>query len=387
MTAPKNLAAAPQQAIGDNHQPIDVIPVAASGSNRRALLIAGIALAVLFAAIFAWRILRFMSAAAAYAPPPPVEVSAMAVRSETLPQATPATGSLSPVAGVTLAPEVAGRIVSIAFTAGEHVGRSAVVIRLYDAPERADRAAAVAKANFAATQVARSRALAPSGAEPRELLQSREADLTQARAAIQQIDARLAQKIVRAPFAGELGVRRVNLGQYVNAGDPIATLTALDRLYVNFTVPQQQLAQLRVGGDVAVQSDALPGRSFTARIRAVEPVVGGDTRNVQVQAEMPNPGRALRPGVFVSVGIAQPPRTDVILLPTTAIQTSASGDSVLVVRGGKAVPVPVVTGSQVGNRVVVEQGLKPGDMVVTEGQLRVQPGGAVTVARAPAARR
>jgi multidrug efflux system membrane fusion protein len=364
----------------------DTIPSGGTTRARAPIVVALVVLILLFAAVFLWRGMRGASAGAAYAPPP-VEVTAQTVHAETLPQALETTGTLQAVREVTLAPEVPGRVTAIGFRAGQQVGQGAVLLRLYDAPERADRAAAVSRARFAEIQYRRSSELAPTGAEPRELLQQREAELAQARAAIQQIDARIAQKTVRAPFGGRLGIRRVNPGQYVNAGDPLATLTSLDRLYVNFSVPQQDLSKLRVGGTIAVRSDAMPGRNFTARINAVEPIVGQDTRNVSVQAEMPNPGGILRPGLFVTVGVAQAARPGTILVPLTAIQASASGDSVFVVRGGKAVLLPVTVGSEVGGRTIVERGLTPGDVVVTTGQLRLRPGGAVKVAAAPAAAR
>lgn len=360
-------------------------PIADSPRRRVPIVVAIVALVLVFGGVFAWRSAKLSAAETGYAPPP-VEVSAVTLVAETLPQSLRATGSLQAVQEVMLAPETAGRVVAIRFSAGQQVGRGAELVQLFDAPERADRAAAVSRLRFAEIQLRRSRELETSGAEPRETLQQREAEVAQARAAIQQVDARLAQRTVRAPFAGQIGIRQINLGQYANAGDPIATLTALDRLYVNFHVPQQDLTRLRVGGTVSVQSDALPDREFTARINAIEPVVGSDTRNIVVQAEMANPGRALRPGLYVTVGVEQAARAAALLLPTTAIQTSASGESVFVIRQGKAVAVPVVTGAEVGNRTIIESGLSAGDQVVTTGQLRLQPGAPVTVASPAAAR-
>ncbi len=355
-------------------------------SRRLPIAVALLALVLVFGGVFLWRSAKLSASETAYAPPP-VEVSTVTLAAETLPQSLRATGSLQAVQEVMLAPETAGRVVAIRFSAGQQVGRGAPLVQLFDAPERADRAAALSRLRFAEVQLNRSRELDGSGAEPRETLQQREAEVAQARAAIQQVDARLAQKTVRAPFAGQIGIRQVNLGQYANPGDPIATLTALDRLYVNFHVPQQDLTRLQVGGTVSVASDALPGQEFSARINAIEPVVGADTRNIVVQAEMPNPGRALRPGLYVTVGVEQPARAAALLLPTTAIQTSASGESVFVVRDGKAVPVPVTTGGEVGNRTIIQSGLSAGDQVVTTGQLRLQPGAPVTIANRAAAKR
>ncbi|MFV3078110.1 efflux RND transporter periplasmic adaptor subunit [Niveispirillum fermenti] len=349
--------------------------------RRIALLIVAVTLILVAGGLFTWRQARLAASAAGYAPPP-VEVSAIHVEPETLPRALTAIGSLQAVQEVMLATEVPGRVVAIRFEAGQEIDASAPIIQLFDGPERADRAAAAARLKFAGIQHERSRSLAPTGAEPRQLLQQREAELAQAQAALQQIEARIAQKAVHAPFAGQIGIRRVNLGQYVNAGDPIATLTALDQLHVNFSVPQQHLSKLRMGGEVQVRSDAAPGLAFTARINAIDPVVAADTRNIAVQAIMQNPDRVLRPGLYATVDIVQPPRDGAILVPTTAIQTSASGDSVFVIKDGKALLVPVHTDGEVGERTVVESGLAAGSLVVTTGQLRLQPGAAVALAPA-----
>lgn len=364
--------------------PISPMPARLRALRARPLLIAVVAVLLLFGILYGWRTAR--SAAAPQGAPPPVTVAAVAVTPADVPAALEAVGSLRAVREVTLAPEVAGRVVAIRFEAGMRVGAGAPLVQLYDAPDRADRAAARARADFAGIQLARSQELAPTGAEPRELLQQRRAERDQAAAAVRQFDARIAQKQVRAPFAGVLGVRRVDLGQYLNPGDPIATLTALDALYVDFALPQQELARLRVGATVDVTVDAWPGRVFAARVNAIEPRIGADTRNVSVQAILPNGDGALRPGMYVTAALALPPEHGALVVPATAIQTSASGDSVTVIRGpdarrkGRAEAIPVTTGRRVGDRVIVTRGLKAGDVVVTEGQLRVQPGADVVVA-------
>jgi len=351
--------------------------------------IAAVLIVILFGALYAWRTIR--AAAPPHAAPPPVAVAAMVVAPADVPATLEAVGSLHAVREVMLAPETAGRVVAIHFEAGARVPAGAPLIDLYQAPERADRAAAQARADFARLQLARSRTLASSGAEPRELLEQRRAELDQAVAAVRQLDARIAQKRISAPFAGDLGIRRVNLGQYLNPGDPVATLTSLDPLYVDFTVPQQELARLRVGGIVQVMADAWPGRTFTARVNAIEPKVSEDTRNVAVQALLANPDRALRPGMYVTAALDLPAQRGALVVPATAIRTSASGDSITLIRGrdarrgGKAETVAVTTGRRFGDRVVVTQGLKPGDVVVTEGQLRVQPGTEARVTRIVAA--
>jgi membrane fusion protein, multidrug efflux system len=333
--------------------------------------------------ISVWRGVR--TAPVPASPPKALPVIATVVRPARVPMTLEAIGSLRAVREVMLAPEVAGRVVAIHFEAGTHVAAGQPLVDLYQAPEEADRAAALAQAHFASIQLDRSRKLAPSSVEPRQTLEQHEAELEQAQAAVRQLDARIEQHHIRAPFAGQLGIRRINPGQYLNAGDAIATLTDLDQLYVEFNLPQQDLPNVRVGAAVQVRTDAWPGRSFEARVNALEPKVEEQTRNVTVQALLPNPQHALHPGMYVTAVLDLPPQDGALVIPQTAIQTSAIGDTVVVVRGtdpsstGQAESVPVTTGRRVGDGVVISQGLKAGDVVITQGQLRLQPGAPVKV--------
>ncbi|KVQ28127.1 efflux RND transporter periplasmic adaptor subunit [Burkholderia cepacia] len=356
-------------------------------SRTKPIVISVVGLVVVFGLLYAWRAVRSGGAEQQAMPPMPVSTIRAAPRS--VADEWQAVGSLQAVHEVLLAPDTSGRVTAVNFDAGQSVKEGAVLIQLYDAPEQADRAAAVAKADFAQLQLRRSQALAPTGAEPRELLEQHKADAAQAAAAVRQLDARIQQKSIRAPFSGQLGIRRINLGQYLNAGDAIATLTQLDPLYVNFTLPQQDMPRLTSGAPVQVTVDAVPGRVFTARISAIEPRIDGETRNVAVQALLPNTDRVLKPGMYVTARLVLAATTDDIVLPLTAIQTSASGDSVVVVKGadaqgvGKAVAVPVVTGRRLGEEVLVTQGVKPGDVVVMAGQNRLPPGATVKINSTP----
>ncbi|MFM2372909.1 MAG: hypothetical protein RIS85_2631 [Pseudomonadota bacterium] len=358
-------------------------PSSATHGQIRIVLLTIAILILLLGGLYFWRSWRLGQTQAWQ--PQAVPVTAMVVTPRDLPATLEAVGNLRAVREVTLSPEVAGRISTIHFEAGRQVGAGALLVQLFDGPERADRRAAQAKAAFAKVQVARSQQLAPIGAEPREALEQRRADRDQATAAVQQIDARLVQKQVRAPFAGVLGIRRVNLGQYLNPGDAVATLTALDSLFVDFALPQQELSRLKLGSNVTVTSDAWPDRRFIARVNAIEPRIGEETRNVTVQAMLSNRDHALRPGMYVTAALELPVQQGALVIPATAIQTSAQGDSVIVIRGGnaraggKADIVPVQTGRRVGNDVLIISGIKAGDVIVTEGQLRVQPGAEVKV--------
>ncbi|WP_334006947.1 efflux RND transporter periplasmic adaptor subunit [Burkholderia cepacia] len=356
-------------------------------SRTKPIVISVVGLVVVFGLLYAWRAVR--SGGAEQQAMPPMPVSTIRAEPRSVADEWQAVGSLQAVHEVLLAPDTSGRVTAVNFDAGQSVKEGAVLIQLYDAPEQADRAAAVAKADFAQLQLRRSQALAPTGAEPRELLEQHKADAAQTAAAVRQLDARIQQKSIRAPFSGQLGIRRINLGQYLNAGDAIATLTQLDPLYVNFTLPQQDMPRLTSGAPVQVTVDAVPGRIFTARISAIEPRIDGETRNVAVQALLPNTDRLLKPGMYVTARLVLPATTDNIVLPLTAIQTSASGDSVAVVKGadaqgvGKAVAVPVITGRRLGEEVLVSQGIKPGDIVVMAGQNRLPPGATVKINSTP----
>ena len=317
----------------------------------------------------------------------PLAVAASVINPQEVPVSLDAVGALRAVNEVMLAPEASGRVVDINFQAGETVEKDALLVQLYDAPERADLAAAKAALKLAQTQLKRSQRLAATGADSKERRDQRAAERDQAAAAVDRLEARIRQKQIRAPFAGEVGIRRIDPGQYLNAGEEVATLTALDRLFVEFALPQQDLSRIRRGATVSVKSDAWPKRTFTAKVNAIEPQIGKDTRNVSVQAVLDNKDGALRPGMYVTASLALPPQENALVVPATAVMTSAQGDSVVVVRGenpregGTADIVPVVSGQRMGNEVVVEHGLAPGDVVVTEGQLRVQPGAALKVTK------
>ncbi|HHK5170391.1 TPA: efflux RND transporter periplasmic adaptor subunit [Pseudomonas aeruginosa] len=357
---------------------------AAVTSRAKPLVISVIGLVVVFGLLYAWRTTRSSGADHQAMPPMPVST----IRAE--PRGV--SEELQAVREVLLAPDTSGRVTAINFDAGQFVKEGTVLVQLYDAPEQADRAAAAAKADFAQLQLRRSQELAPTGAEPRELLEQRKAEAAQAVAAVRQLDARIQQKAVRAPFSGQIGIRRINPGQYLNAGDAIATLTQLDPLYVNFTLPQQDLPKLTPGASVQVTVDAAPGQVFNAKVSTIEPRIDGETRNVAVQALLLNADRLLKSGMYSTAKLALPATTDAIALPLTAIQTSASGDSVVLVQEinaegiGKAVAVPVITGRRLGEEVLVTHGVKPGDIVVTAGQNRLPPGATVKInAAAPAA--
>jgi multidrug efflux system membrane fusion protein len=361
----------------------------------KTLAAVAVAAALVAAALAAWRASR--PAPPGWSGGAPVDVATTLLRAEAAPVTLQALGELRAVRQVMLPAEVAGRVAAIRFEAGRTAQAGQLLVQLDDATEQADLAAAQAQAAFARQQLTRAGALAATGALAQELLQQRQAEHDQRAAQVQQLQARIRQKRIEAPFAGELGLRRIDLGQYLQAGDATVSLTDLSSLQVNFDLPQQELGRVRIGQPVLLHSGTPGAAPVRARVSAIEPQVGRDTRSATVQATVPQASHApnvrhgLRPGMYVTVALELPPEAGALLLPATAVMTSSSGDQALRVRAlsaegiGQAEFVPVTLGRRIGERVVVTQGLAAGDVVVTEGQLRVHPGSALRVAAAPAA--
>ena len=214
----------------------------------------------------------------------------------------------------------------------------------------------------------------------------------QANAGIAKTQAIISQKLVRAPFDGELGVRRVEVGQFLTAGTQIVSLTDLSELYANFTVPEKDSGNLKVGQIVRILVDAYPGRSFEGKITAIEPQISTDTRNIRVQATIANPDHILKPGMFATTTVVLPDKPPVITVPETAVDYTLYGDSVFLITEKKeddgktsltAVRTFVRTGNRVHGRAEILSGLKPGDRVVAVGQLKLQSGAAVAVSTDP----
>jgi multidrug efflux system membrane fusion protein len=213
------------------------------------------------------------------------------------------------------------------------------------------------------------------------------------KAQIAKTEAIIAQKLVRAPFGGKLGVRQVEVGQFLNAGAPIVTLTDLSHLYINFTLPSQQLSLIKLGQKVEVTADAFPGRVFTAEIATIEPQIRAETRTITVQATMANPDEALMPGMFVNAAVVLPPQPNQVIVPETAVDYTLYGDSVYTIReegqdsGGKPVlkahRTPVTTGARWEGKVAILSGLNPGDRIVGAGQVKLQDGAQVIVTGNP----
>jgi multidrug efflux system membrane fusion protein len=325
--------------------------------------------------------------------PPPAQIAAVTATKESVPRFATGIGSLAAVHQVTITPEIGGLATSILFEPGATVKAGDPLVQLNDAPDRGDLANYEAQARLAAVLLERAQLLAQTQAGPRERVDQTQSQLDQARAQIIKTQAIIAQKLIRAPFAGRLGVRQIDLGQYLSQGTPIVTLTELDELYVNFTLPSTMRAAIVLGQTVNITADAFPGRAFTARITTLEPQIRADTRTMMVQATLANPDEALLPGMFVNAAVVLPAETDRVVLPETAVDYTLYGDSVYVVRedgtdaGGKPVAkafrTPVKTGTRWEGKVAILSGVDPGALVVAAGQIKLQNGAPVIVTGNP----
>jgi membrane fusion protein, multidrug efflux system len=320
--------------------------------------------------------------------PPPEAVTTIVAKQEQWPTTLTAIGTMAAVQGVTVSADLPGIVDRITFESGRPVRSGDVLVQLDTRQERAQLAAVEAEREFAKANFDRMQGLLNERVISRAEYDRATADQRQTGARVEEIHASIARKTIRAPFSGTLGIRQVNLGQYLAAGDPIVLLQSLHPIYVNFSVPQQEAAQAQPGRTVRVTSDTLTGVEFSGRITAVNAVVEEATRNVQIQATLANPDGKLRPGMFVQAEVLVGASQSVIALPAPAISYAPFGDSVFIVtdlkgdngqtyRGVRQQFVKL--GGSRGDQVAVLSGLNPGDEVVSSGVFKLRNGAAVLV--------
>jgi membrane fusion protein, multidrug efflux system len=361
----------------------------------RWFIIVGLALSLLVGGLVWFNYFRGKMIAQFFAnnKPPPASVSISEAKSEVIPNLLTAVGDLAAVHQVNVTSDVNGRITDIMFTAGATVKQGTPLIQLFDAPEQGDLANFKAQATVAQLSLDRAKQLAARQFGPQATVDTAQAAFDQANAGIAKTEAIISQKLVRAPFDGELGVRKVEVGQYLTAGTQIVSLTDLSELYANFTVTEKDSAALKVGQAVRIKVDAYPGRDFEGKISTIEPQVATDTRNIRVQATITNPDRILKPGMFTTTTVVLPAKPAVVTVPETAVDYTLYGDSVYLITEKKeddgktsltAVRTFVQTGNRIEGRAEILKGVMPGDRVVAVGQLKLQSGAAVTISPDPA---
>ncbi len=328
--------------------------------------------------------------------PPPETVTTAVVQTESWEALITSVGSLEAVQGVMLTAELPGKVTRIAFEPGTKVKAGDLLLQQDISSEQAQLRAAEATVALTKLELERSSKLLSKKAVAQAKYDSDDALYKQALAQIEGIRATIRKKTIRAPFAGSLGIRLVNLGQVINEGEPIVSLQTLDPIFVNFSLPQQQLAQVKPGLKVRLSTDALAGPVIEGEITAISPEVDVATRSIRVQATVANSQERLRPGMFVNVAVVLPAREVVLVIPTTAVLYAPYGDTVFVVHEKQnekdAQPVNVIRqeivqlGEKRGDFVAILSGLDNGETVVSTGVFKLRNEQAVVVdnALAPA---
>ncbi len=356
-----------------------------SGKTAKRMTIMLVIVVVIFALVFGWGALRavfigkFLKSFANQ-----VQTVATIQAQETPWQpAVQSVGTLTAINGASLSAEIGGIVDSINFESGKDVQKGEVLLTLRPNNDPAVLAQYQAQARLDAITYARDQKQFAANAIAQAQLDTDRANLDAAQAQVAAQQASMAEKIVRAPFSGRLGIRQVDLGQYLQAGTAIVTLEQLNPLFVDFYLPQQALAQLQVGQAVDVGLDAYPGQSFKAKITAIGATVDAATRSIAVRAVLENDQLRLRPGMFTTVSVETGAAQEAVTLPQTAITYSSYGDTVYLVKHGKdalvASQVFVTLGATRGDQVQVLSGVKPGDEVVTAGQVKLHNGSPVAV--------
>ncbi len=327
-----------------------------------------------------------------FAPPPPFEfpptlVSTAVAESQQWEQTARAVGSLRADQGVVVAVEIPGTVNRIAFKSGAQVAAGDLLVELDASVERAQLRSAQASAQLAQIDLKRSEDLRKMNTISQSELDIARAGAMQSAAQVDNIQAAIDKKAIRAPFAGRLGIRQVNLGQVLSSGAPVVSLQSLDPIQVDFNLPQQQLDRVQVGYRVRVRTDARPGKAFEGVVTAINPQIDIATRSVAIQATLSNSSELLRPGMFAEVEVVQPETKSVVVVPATAVYYQSFGDTVFVSvmadKDGKQRRVAeqrfVRLGESRGDFIVVEDGIEPGEEVISAGAFKLRNGGPIAI--------
>jgi len=320
--------------------------------------------------------------------PPPEAVTSIVAKETPWSKSIGVIGTMEAVHGVTVSADLPGTVAKINFESGKAVQAGDILVELDTRQERAQLASLQAQHELSNLNYDRAKNLANAGVVSRQDYDRANADQRQTEANVAEVKATIDRKIIRAPFSGILGIRKVNLGQYLAAGAPVVSLQSLDPIYADFGVPQEAALRVQVGRPVVITSEDVPGRVFHGKVTALDSLIDQTTRNIQVQATLPNPGAKLRPGMFVQVAATSGEPQSFITLPASAISYAPYGDSVFIItdmkdpkgqtyRGVRQQFVKV--GPSRGDQVSVLSGVKPGEEVVTSGVFKLRNGAAVQV--------
>ncbi len=331
---------------------------------------------------------------------PAATVAVVEARTQSFIPRISAIGTFRPVQGIDVAPQVGGIVEAIHFESSQEVAKGAPLIAIDDSTEQADLKSGQAQMKNAEASLSRQQQLILGGNTAKASVDQALAARDMAVASVDRAEAIIAQKTISAPFAGRLGIRKVDLGQYLSPGTAIVTLTQLDPIYVDFPVPEQSLSVIKPGQTSEIRVDAYPDETFQGVIKSIDSRVSQDSRSVLIRAELPNPTKKLFPGMFANVAVLSGAPRDVVTVPRTSVTYSLYGDSLYVAEPAPPSAAPgsaqaatsdsqdfiverrfVRTGVVTGDSIAVLEGLKAGEMVVSEGQIKLMPGAHVHLDR------
>lgn len=312
---------------------------------------------------------------------PPLQVALASVTQANAPRTFYGIGELEAGSRVFVAAETSGRITKIDFESGQQLKKGQLLVQLNDAVEQADLSRYQAQMRNASRMHDRTRTLAAKNLAAEAQVDSTRAERDIAQGLIRQTQALIAQKAIRAPFDGTIGIRQVHEGQYISPGETIASLVNIQTLKLNFSLDEQASPELHIGLIVDIQVDAYPNRTFPARITAIDPLIG-KSRTVQLQATLENSDGKLKAGMYANVNVERQTSSEVLTVPETAVTYTSYGDTVFIAEGNgeimTAKQISVKTGQRWDGKIEIEQGLEVGDKVVTSGQLRLNNGSVIT---------
>jgi membrane fusion protein (multidrug efflux system) len=346
------------------------------------LLVLGIAGGLV--GVKALQIRKLSEVGKAYAPPPE-SVSSVIVREDKWQGTLSAIGSIVAIQGVTVTPEIAGTVREIAFESGAVISKGDLLIKLDTSTEEAQLRSMEAQLELARLNLAREQKLRQENMISQSELDAAESTMKQTQANADNVRTVIEKKTIRAPFSGQVGIRQVNLGQYLDAGKPIVWMQTMNPVYADFSLPQQNLAQLSNGMPARLLIDAYPDRTFDGNLTAINPGLDQITRSISLRATFDNSDQLLHPGMFARVQVLLPEKSDVVVIPALSVLRAPSGDSVFVIEqaestndtakaGLKVRQQLIRVGMERGDFISVQTGLKPGEKIVSSGQFKLRTG-------------
>ena len=374
----------------DVARPVSSRPMQSKPKRRRKGIVIAIALLVTICVFaFGIKILQIVKMTSTPMVMPPTTVSSVTVKEEDWAPRLTAVGSVSAVQGAVVSAELAGVVSEINFENGGEAKKGEALMKLDVSQEEALLRSAEAEAQLARTDLERSRDLAMKKVVSSAELDSAQSKFRRLNAVVDQMRSNIAKKSIIAPFDGQLGIRQVNVGQMINAGQQVVALTGLDSVYVDFALPEQYLSQLAKDLEVTVRADAFPNREFKGKLTAINSMVDSSTRNISLQATLENRDHALRPGMFAKTEVTLPEKHKALVLPGSAISYAPFGDSVFIIEKKKdektgkesqAIRQQFVrVGEARGDLVAITKGLKTGETVVSTGVFKLRNGMTVTI--------